>query len=119
MNVPKQFKGDTKKEWERITSELTQAGLMSDALRPLLTLYCEVYHRHNEANEHVAKDGAVVEAPKTGTPMYSAWYTIASRTHDQLVQILKELGLTPGRLKKLTKPAPESTDDFPDLQLVG
>ena len=98
---PSHVKGEAKKEWDRITDELDQMGLLTTADRPALAMYCITWARWQEAEKEVARMGAIVAAPKTKVPMHNPYLAVANTAAAQCLKLLQEFGLTPAARTKV------------------
>lgn len=83
--------------WSTMIAELRRAEKLAVVNGHAVQRLVIAYVLYDRAAAHVAKDGAVVKAPKTGTPMHSPWYT-AMRAADRMATgIEAELTLAPRR----------------------
>jgi len=83
--------------WATTIAELRKAEKLAVVNGHAIQRLVIAYVLYDRAAVHVIKDGAVVAAPKTGTPMHSPWYT-AMRAADRMAsEIEAELTITPRR----------------------
>lgn len=83
--------------WAATVTELRGAEKLATVNGHAIQRLVIAYVLYDRAAAHVAKDGAVVPAPKTGTPMHSPWYT-AMRAADRMATgIEAELTIAPRR----------------------
>lgn len=115
---PPHLKGEARAEWDRITDELDQMGLLTTADRPGLALYCSAWARWIEAEGKVAELGLMVAAPKTKTPMGNPYLSISNKAHEQMLKLLTEYGLTASSRTRIRINRPEdSGEQMDDLDL--
>lgn len=83
--------------WQTAADELQAAKKLSIVNGHALQRLVISYILYDRAAFEVMKNGAVVAAPKTGTPMHSPWWT-AMRSADRMAtQTESELCLSPRR----------------------
>lgn len=111
---PSHITCEAKLEWDRITNELNDMGLLSKADRTVIALYCQAWQRWKKSELMICEMGEVIPAPKTKTPMRNPWLTVANKAHEQCHKMLVELGLTPSARSKIkidkTEKAPDDTE---------
>lgn len=88
------------KEYERIAALLQPLGVFRESDESALTIYASAYARWREAEQHLAKEGAVIEA-KDGSPKRNPWLLIQSQAEEQMRKFLSEFGLTPSSRQKI------------------
>jgi P27 family predicted phage terminase small subunit len=89
-----------KDEWERISVELSAAGVLTNVDRAALAAYCAAYSRWVEAEKAIKKDGAVTVSPK-GYQMQSPWVGIANTSLAMMHKYLVEFGATPSSRSRI------------------
>ena len=81
---PRHLKGEAKKEWERITTELVQYGMVANIDRGLLAMICTTWAKYVEAEVEIEKSrkaetgGLVVKTPNEYLAQ-SAWLTVSNK----------------------------------------
>jgi P27 family predicted phage terminase small subunit len=90
-----------RQEWDFITAQLDQMGLLSAADKTALELYCQAYARYRRAEAVVAKYGEVIVAPETKYPMVSPYVSVMNRNLDTCRRMLVEFGLTPAARSRM------------------
>src|SRR5512141_351250 len=83
-----------KRHWKRIVTQLITDGVVGMLDESVLGRYCTLAARLEECEEKIATEGAVVFY-SNGSPGKSPWITIANETSKLMIQLEKELGLTP------------------------
>ncbi len=88
-------------EWQRVAPMLRRVGVLTEADRDALTLYCQTWITWKDAIEHVRKDGLVV-ARRGKLPRQNPYLQIAERASAQLRRLLGAFGMTPESRSKVT-----------------
>lgn len=108
---PAHLDAEARAEWDRVTAELAQLGVLSRADRAALALYCDCHSQWVAANRAVAEKGLVVETRLGGVKANPA-VAIARAARAQMIRVLAEFGLTPSARTTLgTAAAPEGPRD--------
>lgn len=105
-------------EWQRVSAELFNVGLLSVIDRSALAAYCQVYGRWVQAERglaalakldpvyagllHVAGNGALTQHPLVGT---------ANKAAADMVRYAGEFGMTPSARSRITAAPPEGEKD--------
>ena len=111
---PKHLKGRAKKEWDRITPELSRAGLLTKIDGTALAAYCDCFAQWAEASTKIKKTGMVVKGER-GEPIINPFLKISNAAVDRLRQFLVEFGMTPSsRSKVKAAPLPEKPEEGAD-----
>lgn len=132
---PAVIKGESRKEWRRITRELHQYSMIAEVDRGLLAMLCTAWGRFVEAElmivkaEHAMRasliaqgkppDGAsglFVKTPN-GFPVQSPWVAVSNKAIETYKSLCAEFGLSPSAR---TRVAPQTTPqmDLPGLSVV-
>jgi P27 family predicted phage terminase small subunit len=86
-------------EWDRVVGELIKEDRITALDMAALAGYCSSYANWREAEDLVAKFGAIIKSPN-GHPMQSPYVIQANQQRDAMLRFAIELGLTPAsRLK--------------------
>lgn len=103
-NAPRHLKGESLKEWKRISVELEKLGLVSQIDRAALSLYCTAWGRHVEAETMLRELGAAGLVSKTpnGFEVQSAWLNISNKAMEQCNKYLAEFGMSPAARARVT-----------------
>jgi len=99
-----------KKEWKVILPQLQALGLISDLDIYGLAAYCNAYATWVDALGEIKKHGSLVMSPN-GYPMPSPWIKISRDALAEMMQWLKEFGMTPAARSRVSV---EAGDDEPD-----
>lgn len=100
-------------EWNRIVPELVELGLLSKIDKLGLEGYCFNYHRWRQAEEIIEEMGLTMETPQ-GLEMQRPEVSIGVQARKQMLEFLREFGLTPasrGKVKATPKQPKESAMD--------
>jgi P27 family predicted phage terminase small subunit len=107
-SCPKWMSAAAKAEWRRLVPLLRDAGLLTRLDRGVLASYCTAWARLEEAERHIAEDGAVIRTPN-GYEQKSAWAGIASESAKLVERFGAHLGLSPASRARV--PAQEPSRD--------
>lgn len=97
---PKSLQGEARKEWNRMSKQLFELGLLTQVDRAALAAYCQAWAHWVEANEQVEKLGMIVKT-ENGYPQLSPYWTIAQQAAKLMKSYLTEFGMTPGSRSRL------------------
>jgi P27 family predicted phage terminase small subunit len=89
-----------RQEWDRIVSELTALGVLSNFDRGPLAAYCIAYALWIEAAEAVQKYGAMVKTPN-GYLAQSPYMAILNKQAEIMLRIASEFGFTPASRSRI------------------
>ena len=96
--APEHFTEDARKEWDRISVELYNLGLLSNIDLAALAIYCTAYGRYAEAERHL-KDEGVLKKKDPNDPdcdyHYNQWVGVSNKAIDLMKSMLAEFGLSP------------------------
>ncbi len=127
---PPHLVGEARKEWNRVTKLLLDAGLLTKADRAALAAYCEAWATWVLAVETLAqpeaKGGGMVKITEKGYPMLSSWWTISQQAAKTMRAYLVEFGLTPAARSRMKvqsegrkRTVAEMLDDAVDEDAAG
>jgi P27 family predicted phage terminase small subunit len=106
---PVHVKGVARREWHRIGAILARLGVLTEADRVALEIYCVTYQHWIEAEAMIAKSGLVIKG-KYEKLIMNPFFVIAQRTAIQLQTIMCEFGLTPSSRSRLSIPDTAARD---------
>lgn len=86
--------GYSAEEWDRITGELGELGVLARTDRAAITLYCLTYGRYRDALDEVESYGLTSTTASGGTKT-SAHVGVLERAEATMIKLLSEFGLTP------------------------
>ncbi len=92
--IPEHLGEEARREWERISTDLADVGLLTRIDRAALAAYCQAWARWVEAEGQLKKFGVIVKSPN-GYPMQSPLLAIANKALEQMRKFLTEFGMTP------------------------
>jgi P27 family predicted phage terminase small subunit len=103
-DCPPQLGPLAREEWNRLTTELANLGMITALDRSALATYCNAYGLWAEATEAIQKYGTMVKSP-TGYPIQSPYVSIANRQAEIMMRIASEFGFTPASRSRISAPA--------------
>jgi P27 family predicted phage terminase small subunit len=113
---PSHLDADAKKEWRRISKELTSLGLLTSVDRAALAAYCSAWSRWVHADTQVQKFGAVIKSPKSGYPIQNPFVGVANTALDLMRKFLVEFGMTPASRSRIqVAPVAVAEDPFEEF----
>jgi P27 family predicted phage terminase small subunit len=101
-------------EWERTAPMLHRLGLLTEADRDALVLYCVTFARWREAEKQLRKYGLLITAKGNPYPMMSPYLSIANKAQAQCRALLMEFGLTPVSRTRVHLPKKVAADQQRD-----
>lgn len=90
-------------EWDRISVELFNAGMLSGIDLAGLAAYCSIYARWREAEALLQKSGMIISSPN-GYPIQSPYLAIVNKCLQQMRGYLQEFGLSPSSRSRVRAP---------------
>jgi P27 family predicted phage terminase small subunit len=113
---PKHLSKAAKAEWKRISADLSAQGLLTNVDRAALAAYCAAWARWVDAEEQIAKFGAVIKSPKSGYPIQNPYVGIANTALQMMHRYLTEFGAGPAsRTRIAVNTPPTSADPFAEF----
>jgi phage terminase small subunit len=91
------------REWLRTTAALREAGTLAPENRHQIQRLVIAYVRYDRAAAEVFRTGAVLKAPRTGTPMTNLWQCEMRQADGDATTAEMELGIPPRRRGAVTK----------------
>lgn len=101
--APRHFTADEKQVWWRVGAELIQARLVTQVDMDALALYCRAHVRWVDAYRQLREQDKDVIMTPSGSIKPNPLYAVADKAHAQMVEMMRELGLTPASRTKLPK----------------
>lgn len=103
-----------KAEWRRVSRLMTAAGVLTQADRAVLTMYCSAWSRWLSALEKVEETGGGVLDGEHGS-YQNPWLAIANRASDTVARLGATMGLDPSSRARVcgVKPAKAKADEKP------
>jgi P27 family predicted phage terminase small subunit len=99
--APDWLKGEAKLEWNRVTSKLSELGILTELDRAVLVSYCQTWADYMDALKYCKTSlvktgqGSIVQNPAIG---------IKNRALQLLLRAAAELGMTPSSRASMVKP---------------
>lgn len=117
---PSHLDDEARKEWRRLSKELTSLGLLTSVDRSALAAYCSAYSAWVDAETFLAKYGKVIKSP-SGYAMPNPYVSIRNQSLDQMRKFAIEFGLTPASRSRLqVEPQSQEPDPFAAfMQSIG
>ncbi len=110
---------EARAEWNRVTVELTDMGMLTLADRAALAAYCTAWSRWVEAEAMVKKFGTIVKSPERGFPMKSPYLSIADQALETMRKLMVEFGLTPSSRSRIRVPEGNAEDELTQFLETG
>lgn len=98
-DCPPELKGDSRKEWDRISPLLLELGLLSKIDRSALSMYCQAWGQWLACQRRINSEG--LRKKVNGQIVPNPSHSIAIKLADQIRRWLAEFGLTPASRAKL------------------
>ena len=112
-SCPPHLDSGAKKEWKRVSKELTTLGLLTTVDRAALAAYCAAYSRWAAAELSIQKFGAVIKSPKSGFPIQNPYVSVSNTALDLMRKFASEFGMTPvSRTRLSVEPQGGEQDPF-------
>ena len=108
-----------KQEWKRVVMKLTQLNLISDLDVMALAAYCNAYATWLTAIKKIEKDkdGILVTSPN-GYPMPSPYVKIQRDAQAEMMNWLREFGMTPAARTRFSSDGGGDDDEDPFVALL-
>ncbi len=97
---PPLLTGAAAEEWDRLTEQLSHAGLLRTVDRAALAMYCQAWARWVNAEQKVETFGVVISAK--GREIKNIYLRVAEEAMAQLIRLAAEFGMTPASRTRLT-----------------
>ena len=98
---PDWLNGEGRKEWDRITAELMELGLLLRVDRAALAMYCRYYQRWVTAEKHLNTATGFFSTTPNGFRIQSNYLNIANKAAEMCLKLMGEFGMTPSSRTKL------------------
>ena len=112
-------------EWRRISQELVELNVLSEMDRAALAIYCVLWSRWVDSENHLKTYGYIIKSARTGGLIYSPYYGVANTAITQLRGWMGEFGMTPGsrskiiaQLKEYLDKPPRRPDDWEEGEII-
>lgn len=120
---PEWLHEDAKREWERISPELEQLGLLTVVDMAALSGYCESWAQYKKAIEFLHKHGETYPIKdENGKVKYIQQFpqvSIANKALQNIKAFCAEFGLTPSSRSRMIVPGADNRDDDTESLLSG
>jgi P27 family predicted phage terminase small subunit len=100
---------EARKEWQRLSQELAELGLLTGLDQGMLAAYCQAHALWVEAVASIERYGTMVKSPN-GYPMQSPYVAVANKQVDIMVRIAAEFGMTPSSRTRI-RVGPKAPED--------
>ncbi|MFR9807076.1 phage terminase small subunit P27 family [Pseudonocardia sp. RS010] len=108
-NPPDRLDREAKAEWRRVVRELDRLGLVAKVDRAVLSMYCDAWSRWTTLAKRLDAEGLVVEGYRGSLVKHPAWQLYRD-AGAMVVQLAKEIGVTPAARQRLSVAEPEDDD---------
>ena len=109
-DCPDHLTGEARVEWDRQCEMLYECGILTEADRAILTVYCDAWGQYVEASNDLRKYGRMLVS-KEGTPYQSPAFNIAVRLWKLVQTLSAEIGATPTSRNGVTAVKPVGNAD--------
>jgi len=107
--------GDIAKlEWERMTAELKESGIIAKIYQVPLALYCQAYEDYLTALENVRDEGISYRSDK-GNQIQNPEVNVMHKAREVLMKIAVEFGLTPSSKTRVRSDKPQKANPFKEM----
>lgn len=116
---PKHLTGEARIEWNRVTKELHELGILTGIDRAALATYCMAWLDFVYASKKVDEEGEVITSKKfdkegneigVGGKYLNPWVGIKQSAMDRVVRIAAEFGMTPASRTRIKVETPSEED---------
>ena len=115
-SCPKHLTGEARREWNRMSKQLFDLGLLTEVDRAALAAYCATWARWIEAEEEMSKPGfKMISMTDSGYPIASPWLNIANAAMKQMLRFLTEFGMTPSSRSRVTVTTEQEADPYEEF----
>jgi len=97
---PAHIRGEARKEWNRMSKQLFELGLLTGVDRAALAAYCVAYGRWVEAETQVSTVGMIIETVN-GNLVQNPYLSVANRAMEQMWKISGSFGMTPSSRSRM------------------
>lgn len=103
-------------EWKRLAKDLNRIGLLTQADRAIMALYCEAWSRWLDAKRKFREEGEewVIETTR-GNLIQNPLVGIINKAEDQIRKAIQEIGLSPTSRARIQIPGADLEDDLEAL----
>jgi len=98
-------------EWDRVTAELENMGIMATADRGALVVYCEAWEEFVDLLAKVRQQGAVVYTDK-GNAIQNPLLGAKNKAAERLLKTAAQFGMTPAARAKIEVTEKREGDAF-------
>jgi P27 family predicted phage terminase small subunit len=92
---PAFLSGPERTEWNRVTKQLLELGLLAEIDRSLLAIYCMQWGTFLEASAQLKKKGRLTILTGTGSYMQDPLVGVRNQAAQQVVKIAELFGISP------------------------
>jgi len=117
---PAWLEDEAKEEWNRLSKNLFELGLLTEFDIQAFASYCEAYARWREAEEFITQHGSIVKT-KNGMWQQVPQVSIAHQNQKIMLQAAAEFGLTPSSRSRIIadQKTGKAADDMELLLISG
>ena len=113
---PDWLNNEGRKEWDRITKELFDLGLLQRVDRAGLTMYCRYWQRYVTAEKHLNTAHGYFDTTPNNFRVQSTYLNISNKAAEMCMKLMNDFGMNPTSRQRLTirKHGGEQGDFFDD-----
>lgn len=108
---PAHLKDVAREEWNRITKEAVDLGIITKLDRAALAICCTAWADYVKACETLEVEGEVIISEKGGA-YQNPWMAIKKRSMDQCMKFYAEFGMTPSGRSRVKVETPDDEDEL-------
>ena len=101
LTCPAHLSPVAREVWESTIQTMAAARTLDTGTLPAVERYAVAVCRWREAERHLADEGTVLHAAKTGVPSVNVWHSISRAAAVQITRLEAELGLVPARRSRV------------------
>ncbi len=109
---PEHLDEEAKKEWRRISKDLSAMGILSSIDRAALAAYCQCWSEWVAATKMIQETGPVLKA-SSGELYHNPYKSVANKAMAGMMKVLVEFGMTPSSRSRVhASPQSKEIDEF-------
>ena len=110
-DCPDHLEGAARTEWNRITRQLKELGMISKIDRAALAICCTAWADYVKACNKLKKEGEVIISENGGL-YQNPWVAIKKRSMDQVLKFYAEFGMTPSSRSRVKVETPGEEEEM-------
>lgn len=110
---PQILKGEARREWNRVTGELEEMGMLARIDRAALTAYCVQWDLFVKCCHIIEEKEALTFQTESGYSVIIPEISIRNQAQDRMQKIMNEFGMTPVARTKINVTPKEAKKENP------